>query len=149
MPINDDAFDPLANATIVDIKWIVPISPWRTDTVIGTIEDVGRHLSVVNPERFAANEHSIYDGVSASLPDRPTVSYSTKGDDDGLYDPAPYVCGLYDDAQGNPIKTGIKHLRAVVGPASLEAVCSIGFQRLPNCALFADPPPPNRTTAVA
>ncbi|KAG8162584.1 hypothetical protein KVR01_008349 [Diaporthe batatas] len=121
LPVNDDTFDPLANATIVDLKWTVPISPGRTDTVFGTIEDVARHLSVVDPKRFAANQDSIYDGVTASPPDHPAVSDSTKDDQDGLYDVGRAVCRLYDDAKGNTIMTGIEHLRALVGPASLPA----------------------------
>ncbi|POS77745.1 hypothetical protein DHEL01_v203863 [Diaporthe helianthi] len=121
LPVNDDTFNPLANATIVDIKWIVPISANRTDTVFGTIEDVARHLSVVAPERFAADKNSIYDGVTtAPLPDHADISHSTRDDSDGMYDAGEYSCGVYDPARGRPIKEGIDMLRKVTGQPVLD-----------------------------
>lgn len=41
---------PLGNSTITTITWEVPITPGRTDTVTGTVEDVIRHLEAVAPE---------------------------------------------------------------------------------------------------
>jgi hypothetical protein len=105
----------MANASIVDIEWIVPISPDRNDTVIGTIQDVAKHLEMVDPERFAAVNKSINEAVAAPFPQRTAVSYSSS-DDPGMYDPTDYACFVYDwSADGLRIKQGIQYLRKVPG----------------------------------
>ncbi|KKY34102.1 hypothetical protein UCDDA912_g05910 [Diaporthe ampelina] len=51
---NDIVQGPAGTYTVVDIQWQVPINPGRTDTVVGTVEDVIRHLAVVAPEILGA-----------------------------------------------------------------------------------------------
>lgn len=134
----------MANATIVDLKWIVPISPDRNDTVIGTIQDVAKHLSIVDPEGFAAINESINEAVAAPWPQRPAVSYSSN-DDPGMYDPTDYACGVYEwSANGLRIKEGIEYLRRVPGTPGMGGpgpVCVSTFQQISDSSLFVDSVP--------
>lgn len=135
--------DPLANHSIVDLEWIVPITPDRNDTVIGTIEDVAKHLAMVDPEGFAAVNKSINEAIAAPFPDRPAVSHSASNDP-GFYDPVSYVCGKYNDignANGVQIKKGIEYLRKVPGTpvGGTGKVCLSTFQQILGGSLFANP----------
>lgn len=129
----------------MDLEWIVPITSDRNDTVIGTIQDVAKHLAMVDPEGFAAVNKSINEAIAAPLPDRPTVSYSSS-DDPGMYDRAYYGCGVYGDkrnADGNRIKDGISYLRKVQGTPGMGPgkVCINTFKLLSNGSLFPNTVP--------
>lgn len=105
----------MANYTIVDLEWIVPISANHNHTVVGTIEDVANHLATVDPEGFAAVNKSINEAVAAPFPDRSSVSYSS-GDSLGVYDTTDYYCNLFQDkVSGLRIRYGVQHLRKVKG----------------------------------
>lgn len=118
-PVSDDLDDPLANYTIVDLEWIVPINPGRNDTVVGTIQDVAKHLATVDPEGFAIVNKSIHEAVNAPPPGRPGqpgASYSAS-DSPGMYDPTDYACNPFSGgfAAGLRIKYGVEYLRKVKG----------------------------------
>ncbi|KAI7779047.1 hypothetical protein LA080_001393 [Diaporthe eres] len=114
-PVSDNLDDALANYTIADLEWIVPISPDRNDTVIGTIQDVANHLAIVDPEGFAAVNESINEAVNAPSPGRSSVSY-TSSDSPGEYDPTDYSCNPFHDfVSGLRIKYGVEYLRKVKG----------------------------------
>ncbi|KAG6360965.1 hypothetical protein INS49_012033 [Diaporthe citri] len=140
-PVSSDLDDPLANYSIVDLEWIVPISPYRNDTVIGTIQDVANHLAIVDPEGFAAVNESINEAVKTSASGRASVSYSSSDSpgEYGEYDPTDYSCNPFHDlVSGIRIKYGVEYLRKVKGtpgqgpgPASCGRVsCSY------NAAIF-------------
>lgn len=129
----------------MDLEWIVPITPDRNDTVIGTIQDVAKHLAMVDPEGFAAVNKSINEAIAAPLPGRPTVSYSSS-DDPGMYDPAYYGCGVYGDkrnADGKRIKDGIAYLRKVQGTPGMGPgkVCINTFKLFSNGSLLPNTVP--------
>ncbi|KAK7728242.1 hypothetical protein SLS63_006690 [Diaporthe eres] len=114
-PVSDKLDDALANYTIADLEWIVPISTDRNDTVIGTIQDVANHLAIVDPEGFAAVNESINEAVNAPPPGRSSVSYSSS-DSPGEYDPTDYSCNPFHDfVSGLRIKYGVEYLRKVKG----------------------------------
>jgi hypothetical protein len=105
----------MANATIVDLKWIVPVSPYRNSTVVGTVQDVANHLKIVDPAAYDALEKSIDEAVAAPLPQRPAggVSHSAKNEPEN-YTTTEFACGAYPlNANGIRIKQGIEYLRRV------------------------------------
>ncbi|KAJ0117368.1 hypothetical protein J7T55_003782 [Diaporthe amygdali] len=109
VPAADALDDSMADYAIVDIEWNVRASPDRNDTVIGTIQDVVKHLSIVDPVGFAALNKSINDASD----DGPSHhSYNILN----MYNPTDYYCNIYNGmADGPAIKTGIKYLRHVDG----------------------------------
>lgn len=103
---------------MVDLEWIVPISPDRNDTVIGTIQDVANHLAIVDPEGFAAINKSINEAVIAPSSGLSSVSYSSNDvlPAPGEYDPTDYTCNPFKDlVSGTRIKYGVEYLRKVAG----------------------------------
>lgn len=106
----------MANYTIVDLEWTVPIGADRNDTIVGTIQDVANHLATVDPEGFTAVNKSINEAVAAPRPDRSSVSYSSSDDSYGEYDRTDYSCNPFSPkVSGLRIRYGVQYLRRVKG----------------------------------
>ncbi|KAG6362894.1 hypothetical protein INS49_007989 [Diaporthe citri] len=91
---NDIMEGPTGNYTMADVKWEVPISPDRTDTVTGTVEDVTRHLQVLAPEILQA------------------INTSAPGLEAPTSDPVPFGGALVKTPAPNEVKCEVFNFRA-------------------------------------
>ena len=117
--LGDDIIQGVArNYTISDVKWVVPISPDRNDTVMGTIQDVVRHLENVAPDIAKANFPSDLSPESTSVPvpfDGALVKTTAS---------SKIECDVAEKkAWTTAIMVGIQHLSLVWGTPGNTAVC--------------------------